>query len=167
MSLKEKINNFLNGPTAAIIMTLITIYTLFFDDLRVLCLPKSIDDFFYTLSAAAMATFTFEIIASIYAVEGYLWSFFFWLDVISTVTMIPDIGWLWVLIVKGGAEGGDGGGQATDLAKTARASKVTRILRVVRLARVIRLVKLYKQAKLAQKHRWEKQRAEEQLKIDI
>ena len=97
----------LMGPTAAIIMTIITIYTLFFDDLRVICLPKSLDDLFFTMSSVAMLAFSVEIIASIYAVEHYVWSFFFWLDVISTVTMIPDIGWLWMLIV-GGHEGGGG-----------------------------------------------------------
>ena len=123
-------------------MTIVTVYTLFFDDLRLILLPKSTDDFVYTLSALAMLVFILEIFASIYAVEGYFPSFFFWLDLVSTVTMIPDIGWLWFEIVGGDNTNSDN--QATDLAKTARASKVTRMLRVVRLARIIRLVKLYK-----------------------
>jgi hypothetical protein len=123
-------------------MTVITVYTLFFDDIRLMLLPKSTDNFFYTVSAIAMIVFIIEIMASMYAIEGYFPSFFFWLDLVSTVTMIPDIGWLWLAIVGGDNSGGDN--QATDLAKTARASKVTRMLRVVRLARIIRLVKLYK-----------------------
>lgn len=89
-------------------MTIITVYTLFFDDLRIICLPKSFDNTFYGISSAAMAVFTIEILASIYAVDGYFPSFFFWLDLVSTVTMIPDIGWLWDLMI-GGGDANDGG----------------------------------------------------------
>ena len=72
-------------------------------------------------------------------------SFFFWLDIISTVTMIPDCGWIWEPLI----DGNDGGDSATDLAKTSRAGRVTRVIRVIRLIRLIRIVKLYKQKQLA------------------
>ena len=57
-----------------------------------------------------MSLFTLEIIIRSYAQEEYVYSFFFWLDIISTVSMIPDIPWIWEPII---GEGGGGGGDAT------------------------------------------------------
>ena len=85
-------------------------------------------------------------------------SFFFWLDFVSTVSMLPDIGWVWQAWTGGGGSGS--AGNAAQLAKTSRAGRVTRVIRVIRLIRLIRIVKLYKQAKLAQQKQEEKQKAD-------
>lgn len=82
-----------------ILMTLITIYSLFFDDIRSVGVGMAYDNVFYGLSCAAMALFTFEIIISSYAKDYYFNSFFFWLDLISTITMITDIPWFWDPII--------------------------------------------------------------------
>lgn len=74
-----------------------------------------------------------------------MFSFFFYLDFVSTLSMIPDCGWIWDLIVGDSSTGSS----ATDLAKTSRASKVTRVIRIIRLIRLIRIVKLYKQKQAA------------------
>jgi len=29
------------------------------------------------------------------AIDGYLFGFYFWLDLIATVSLISDIGWIW------------------------------------------------------------------------
>jgi len=60
--------------------------------------------------------------------------FYFWLDVISTASMIFDVHWLDVL---------DESGQA-GLARSARMSRATKGARVVRLARLLRLVRVVK-----------------------
>jgi len=121
-------------------MSIITIYALFFDDLRVLLFPKSSDTIFYGLTVFGMVCFTIEIVLSSYAKEDYLLSFFFWLDIISTISMIPDIGWIWDPLIGTSSQSSD----ATDLAKTSRAGRVTKVIRVIRLIRLIRIVKLYK-----------------------
>jgi len=122
-------------------MTIVTIYALYFDDIRILLFSKSNDDIFYGVTLLGMICFTLEIVLASYSKPDYINSFFFYLDIISTVSMIPDCGWIWDTIV-----GEEGGGQsATDLAKTSRASKVTRVIRILRLIRLIRIVKLYKQ----------------------
>jgi hypothetical protein len=128
-------------------MTVITIYALYFDDLRILLFPKSGDDVFFGITLIGMICFALEIVLASYAKPEYIFSFFFYLDFVSTVSMIPDCGWIWDAIV------GDetGGNNATDLAKTSRASKVTRVIRILRLIRLIRIVKLYKQKQLATK----------------
>ena len=86
-----------------------------------------------------MAAFLIEIFFASLVKDDYFLTFFFWLDIISTISMFPDIGWIWNAIT--------GSGSATSvgsLAKTSRASRVTRVIRIVRLIRLIRIVKLYK-----------------------
>ena len=108
-----------------------------------------------------MACFIIEICLGCLAFDDYFLSFFFWLDIISTLSMIPDIGWLWNAIT-GQSSGGDVE-SAGQLAKTSRASRVTRVIRVIRLIRLIRIVKLYKQAKLAQQKQDERKIKQKKL----
>lgn len=93
-----------------IIMTIITAYSLFFDDFRILLLPISFDDFFYWVTFWCMMAFAIEICIASYCKEDYVNTFFFWLDIVSTVSMIPDIPWIWEPII---GEGGGGGGEGT------------------------------------------------------
>lgn len=74
-------------------MTIITIYALFGDDIRVLSTDKDGDPYFWGLNIFCMVAFTLEIIVSSLAKHGYWNSFFFWLDVISTLSILLDIGW--------------------------------------------------------------------------
>ena len=77
-------------------MTLITIYALFFDDIRMIAFTKATDDIFFGITLLFMVTFAVEIVlASIGKGEEYFLTFIFWLDVVSTVSMIPDCGWIW------------------------------------------------------------------------
>jgi len=142
------IEKILDHYAVIIFMTMITVYALFFDDLRIIIFPKSYDDLFYGITLIGMICFILEISFASYAKEDYLWSFFFWLDIVSTVSMIPDCGWIWDPIIGGGEDditSDEGGGDnAAQLAKTSRASRVTRVIRVIRLIRLIRIVKLYK-----------------------
>jgi len=76
-------------------MTFLTIYALFGDDIRLCATAKSADDFFFTLTSVSLLFFTIEIILNSIAREGYFMGFFFWLDLISTISLITDIGWIW------------------------------------------------------------------------
>lgn len=95
-----------------------------------------------------MVFFSVEIVLASYAKAGYLNSFFFWLDLLSTLSMLTDVGWLWFWMYTGTAGNYD---TPYDIAKTGRAGRVIRIVRIVRLIRLIRIVKLYKQAQMARK----------------
>mmetsp|Transcript_52955 Transcript_52955/g.80291 ORF Transcript_52955/g.80291 Transcript_52955/m.80291 type:complete len:88 (-) Transcript_52955:64-327(-) len=75
-------------------MTIVTLYALFGDDIRVLATNKDGDAVFYGLACASLVLFSIEIILACYAKAGYLFGFFFWLDIISTVSIIFDIGWI-------------------------------------------------------------------------
>lgn len=76
-------------------MTFLTIYALFGDDIRLCATDKSADDVFFTLTSVSLLFFTIEIILNSIAREDYFLGFFFWLDLISTISLITDIGWIW------------------------------------------------------------------------
>lgn len=72
-------------------MTFVTFYALFADDFRMLALPKEADTGMDVLTCLAMFLFTLELVLGILAVENYFCSFYFWVDLISLLSMIPDI----------------------------------------------------------------------------
>lgn len=83
-------------------------------------------------------------------------SYYFWLDLISTLTMVLDLVWISQLLT-----GGNGVQSAASIAKVARASRASKIgaraTKLIRIIRLIRFLKLYKNAskqliKKAQKH---------------
>ena len=77
------------------------------------------------------------------AKDGYVLSFFFWLDLVSTVSLLLDIQIFTTAIglTAGKAQ------KSSSIARAGRASRIgTRAGRIVRLIRLIRLVKLYKTA---------------------
>lgn len=78
----------------AIFMTVITIYALFGDDFKVILSPAKYDEYFYAMTSFSLISFTVEILVACYAKLEYPCSFFFWLDVLSTASMIFDIGWI-------------------------------------------------------------------------
>ena len=137
---QTKGEDFLDSWQWGVFMAVITVYTLFADDLRVLLLPPRYDDFFFFLTTVCLVLFTLEIIVSSYCKPKYIPFFFFWLDVFSTVSMVFDIGW----ITDGLSSVMGGSTDAASVGKTSRAARVTRIVRLVRLIRLVRIVKLYK-----------------------
>jgi len=131
-------------------MTIITLYSIFLDDIRIIAFPKSVDNLFFGLTLFSFIAYCIEIILASVGIEGYFNSFFFWLDIVSTITMLPDCGWVWFPITQQGSAL-LATGKTTDIAKATRSSRVTRIIRIIRLMRLFRIVKLYKQVKAAEK----------------
>lgn len=126
-------------------MTMITLYALFGDDIRILVTDKNGDPYFWVVNILAMAAFLGEIIVSSLVKKDYWLGFFFWLDVISTLSLVLDIGWISNELF--GSSGSEGAANAAALARAGRASRVgTKAGRIVRIVRLIRLIKLYKHA---------------------
>jgi len=68
-----------------------TIYALFADDFRIICTTKSTDNVFNGFTFLCFALFFFEMLLSIIVKKDYIFSFYFWLDLISTFSLIIDI----------------------------------------------------------------------------
>ena len=132
-------------------MTVITIFVLFGDWVRVLVFKPSTDFAFSFFNNAAFFLFITEMILNSWAksdfhfsgrrlkVKGYMFSFFFWLDLMCIFSMVPDLKWMsshfGLQTIPGSNVGAKAGKAGRIGAKTGR---------VVRMVRLIRLVKLYK-----------------------
>ena len=97
------------------------------------------------MASICFGFFGIEIILSSFAKDDYFLGFFFYLDLISTGSIIFDIQWITeTLFSSGGAQSAQ---NAATLARASRASRIgTRAGRIIRIVRLIRLVKLYKHA---------------------
>ena len=96
-----------------------------------------------------MFFFALELVVASMVKDDYWMGFYFWLDLLATVSMISDIGWAWEEILGTDQSGSSSGvTKSTQLARAARASRAGtragRIIRMVRIVRLIRLVKIYK-----------------------
>ena len=92
-----------------------------------------------------MVVFIIELCVSSYSLPGYLWSFFFWLDLISVMSMPMDIN-LFVEWFSGESDNlifqTD---DASNVARVGRASRVgTRAGRYIKLVKLIKIVKVGK-----------------------
>lgn len=91
-------------------MSGVTFYALFADDLRILILPKSADLPLDILTIIAITLYLIELVLSIIAIEKYFLSFYFWVDLVSLLSMFPD-----VRLFMEGIEG-DTGREGADIA---------------------------------------------------
>lgn len=75
-------------------MTIITIYSLFGDDVRQLAFDANADPTFYVLTIIAFFSFSLEIFLACLAKDDYWLGFYFWLDLVSTISLFTDVGWI-------------------------------------------------------------------------
>ena len=144
-------------------MSVVTLWALFGDDIRVLGAGKSGDSAFYVLTIICFSIFSVEILLSCYAKQDYLFTFFFWLDLISTITLLLDVGWISDALYGTSSDSSGGSQNSAQIAKAAKASQVgtraARVIRIIRLIRLIRIVKLYKAAEKERLNREKEEKA--------
>ena len=171
---KRVVNKFIDSNGVITFMSLLTIYALYGDDVRIIAFRPNADIVFLTLSAIAFAFFLLEILLLCWCKVGYLrrpdfnamrdvcsmyawknrssttewmsqvWnvlqpgSFYFWLDLISTLSMVIEMPWF-----LNGVAAGPGGVDST-VDAGAQAANNLKVLRILRMVRLVRLAKLYK-----------------------
>jgi len=128
--------------------TLLTIYVLVGDDIRLGFTTNDTDPIFDVLSGISLAFFALELFVASVAKPGYFMSFFMVLDAIATVTIVFDFSVVQAAMTGGGEVGAESGQADTSIARASRASragtKAARVVRIIRLIRLVRIVKLYK-----------------------
>lgn len=152
---KKKVKAFMDHWSIQTFSGILVIYSLFGDDIRQVSVGPDSDQYFYWSTGFVLIFFSIEIILTSYSESDYIFSFFFWLDVISTASLIFDIApWTNVILDNQDDTYNYGTGQAIRAARTSRiGTRAAKIARIIRLIRLIRIVKLYK---AAQKHDIEK-----------
>ena len=114
------------------------------DDIRTVAFYKAQDLAFDGVNIALILIFVLEIILSSIAIEKYFFSFFFILDIISTLSLLLDISLFTDLIYASSSTNSYSFSQVATQSKASRAA--IRAVRIVKLFRIIRIVKLYKSA---------------------
>jgi len=97
---KKNVRKILNSYWWIGSMSLITVYALFFDDVRIILFKKSTDYAFDAATFFGICMYSVEIVLASLAEQNYFLEFFFWLDLIATLSMVPDCGWIWNLLLQ-------------------------------------------------------------------
>lgn len=141
---KKQLQSAIDGPYISTFMTIITIWALFGDDIRLLATDKDADSGFEVVTIICLICFTIELVCLSLSKPGYSLGFYFWLDFVATASLILDIEAVYNAFF--GGEGEDDGASNAALAKTGRTGRAgSKAGRIVRLVRLVRIVKLYKQ----------------------
>lgn len=92
--LRFRVREILEGKFLNAIMLITTIFALFGDDFRQWLFNKDADVFFYAGLSLSLVLFTLEILVNSCAVDDFKYGFFFWLDIVGTLSLIIDIQWI-------------------------------------------------------------------------
>ena len=133
-----------NSNVFQFITTILTLYALFGDDIRIATTRRQADWFFDLMTILCIALFTLEIIVCSIGKQDYYGSFFFYLDIISTASLFLDI----TTINEALFSAEDADADSSSIARAGRAgragTRVGRVVRIIRIIRLIRIIKLYK-----------------------
>jgi hypothetical protein len=125
-SCKERVDMFINGSIYwAVFVCLLTIWALFMDDIRIMCLPKSTDLPFLIITLIILGIFLLEFAMCWICQQDYAWSLGALMDLLAALSLIP----LQELL-----EGIEGISDNISVARVARAARAIRILRAARAA---------------------------------
>jgi len=122
----------LNNGGLQLYLLIITFYALFADDFRIITSPKELDLLYDGITIVTIVSFFIEIMFSCFAKVGYIFSYYFWLDLISTLSLVLDIVLVKEFIIDIGQSGAIG------------FTKLGKVIRLIRLFRLIRISKLFK-----------------------
>ena len=95
-----------------------------------------------------MFLFSLEILLNTIVMEDFKYSYFFWLDIIATASLIMDINMildLFIVYVGSGSPSWESVNAKLDLdSSSGDQAKIKDLLKSLRLIRLIRIIKLYK-----------------------
>ena len=144
-TLHAHMEKFLMSKWWAILFAILTALALLAEDFvdAFLYQAAGIYDGLFAVLFVCLIGFTIEMVLYGIFIKGYILSFFFWLDLVGTLSLWPDIPYLWP------SAWSLGGGQASQFAmaragRLARSgARAARIVRMVRLVRMVRIFKLF------------------------
>lgn len=86
--------DFAEGKFVTVVMSIVTLFALLGDDIRLWLTNKDADSTFNSGLLISFILFTAEIMLNTVAIDEFKYSFFFWLDIIATMSVIIDIPWI-------------------------------------------------------------------------
>ena len=92
--MRSKLEKIVNSNFFVTFFMILTFFIMFIADIQNCLLPSDSDNIINALQTTILVLFTIEIIFTCLAKEGYINSFFFWLDLVSSLSIIQDIGFI-------------------------------------------------------------------------
>lgn len=89
--IRQRAREFVEGRYVTILMSLTTVYALVGDDFRLWFTTKDADPYFWAALSLSFLLFTIEIFVNSCVVNDFKFSFFWWLDIVATLSLIIDI----------------------------------------------------------------------------
>lgn len=89
-SQKTPMHRFIDNPKIQLLLLIVTLYSLFADDYRVLASGKKLDVIYDVFTILCLSIFTIEILIAAIWKPLYAKSYYFYLDIISTASLILD-----------------------------------------------------------------------------
>ena len=125
-------------------------------------LPYStFDDVTEYLLIVIFGFFLVDLVVQSIVYQSYIGSFFFWLDMVGTFTLLADLSFTYQLV---GYEGLDAarGGRAGRAARTATTLRISRMVMWVRITRLVRVARMLRQFRLAIQNTFKSQSTEKE-----
>jgi len=137
-------DKFLDGKLWTVLSVVCTITSLLAYDFTIAFLPKSVDMSTDIILLIVFAFFFVELIVASLVRRGYFLSFWFWLDFIAMISMIPDLALLLSLFGAGDGEINVANTQASKAGKSGRSAVALKAIRMIRFSRLLRVLRVFK-----------------------
>ncbi len=131
-------------------MMICTLVSLFLFDLDIAFWSKDADLTVVIITVVCIFIFGLELILSVIAKPGYLFSFFMFVDLVGTLSLVPDILEISNLLGDNSPQQITGSlqtsraGRVGRVARTAGSLRFTRFIRLFRVVRLIRIARVFK-----------------------
>lgn len=136
-----RLKEFMLTPGFTVVVMILTLYAVLGLSISEAACGYKDFDALTALTLVSMVFFSFELIALCLCNKDYYKTFYFWLDFIGTVSLWPDVKWIW----PGPPIDGLAVARAARIARAGtKAVRAVRFFRVLRLVRVIRVLKFVK-----------------------
>ena len=93
-NMKGFVENFIDSNIEMLVMAVFTCFALFGSDLKVIFLKPTHDDIFNGIYLFVLILFLVEFFCNWYVKPTYVSTFFFWLDLMSIMSMFLEIDWI-------------------------------------------------------------------------
>ena len=142
---RARVGAFMDSLPVTVLSILLTLVILFLDDFRTFLAPKSADPVFYHFTLAIFVLFSVELLVCSVSKDNYFLQFFFFLDLLATFSLVPDIPYMWdpILGVDSTADPSNPLSLSAAVQASSRASPANRAIKFVRLIRLVRIAKLF------------------------
>uniref|UniRef100_A0A061R4B8 Adenylyl cyclase n=1 Tax=Tetraselmis sp. GSL018 TaxID=582737 RepID=A0A061R4B8_9CHLO len=141
---RQRVQQFLESTPVLLITIILIFWALFGDDIRLAAFDYEDDYVFVGLTYFLIAAFSLEIVLLTLVKPRYFLSFYFWLDIIATGSLVLDLPEVNDAILNTDNDSAE----TTNLARATRTSRIGtragRVARVVRVVRLVRMLKVYK-----------------------